>query len=120
LKLLLDAMFTPRIAEQLRRRGHDVTAAAEFKDLEELLDPDLFAVAQMQQRAVVTNDVAGFVELDRLYRQQGRPHYGVVLTSDHRFSRTVAGIGNLVIALEAFLRTQPAEPRATSLVHWLQ
>lgn len=70
---------------------------------------------------MVTNNVDDFVELDSVYRQQDLAHYGVILTSDHRFDRnTPRHIGQLVLALDAFLRAQPSEPEAVSLVHWLQ
>jgi predicted nuclease of predicted toxin-antitoxin system len=121
LKLLLDAMFNPEIARQLRQRGHDVIAATERRDLADLLDPELLAAAQTEERAILTNDPGGFLELDLLYRQQSRAHYGVILTSDRRFDRnTERSIGQLVLVLDAFLRTQPPEPGATSLVHWLR
>ena len=120
MKLLLDAMFSDRIADQLRQRGHDVLAATERSDLLKLPDPDLFAAAQAEQRAVVTNDVTDFIALDRLYRQQGRAHYGLIFTSDRRFHRSREGIGQLVLALDVFLDTASAAARATSLVHWLQ
>jgi len=121
LKLLLDAMFKLEIARQLRQRGHDVIAATERRDLADLLDPELLAAAQAEERAVVSNDVRGFVRLDRVYRQQGRSHYGVILTSDRHFDRnTERSIGQLVLALDAFLRTQPPESSATSLVYWLR
>ena len=114
-------MFAPAIAEQLRLRAHDVIAAAEVPAFRPLRDPDLFAAAQTEQRAVVTNNVAHFLAIDALYREQRRPHYGLILTSDRRFRRAHAGgIGPLVVALDLFLDTQPAEPRAESLVHWLQ
>ena len=51
MKLLLDAMFTTVIAEQLRRRGHDVIAAKEDPVLADLKDIDLFAAAQAAERA---------------------------------------------------------------------
>ena len=121
MKLLLDAMFAPAIAEQLRSREHDVIAAAEVPAFRHLADPELFAAAQAEQRAVVTNNVAHFLALDALYREQRRPHYGLILTSDRRFRRAHAGgIGPLVLALDALLRAEPTEPRTESLVHWLQ
>lgn len=113
-------MFSPEIARQLRQRGYDVIAADERRDLAMLEDPELFAAAQAEGRAIVTNDVGGFLPLDRLSREHSRAHFGLILTSDRRFPRSREGIGRLVVALEAFLRTQPADSQATSLVHWLQ
>jgi predicted nuclease of predicted toxin-antitoxin system len=121
LKLLLDAMFAPAIAEQLRRRAHDVVAAAEVPEFRYLGDPDLFAAAQAEQRAVVTNNVDHFLAIDAVYREQRRLHYGLILTSDRRFRRAQGGgIGPLVLALDAFLSARPPGSRADSLVHWLQ
>lgn len=120
MRLLLDAMFSRKLAYQLRQRGHDVVAADERGDLARLPDPDIFALAQTEQRAVVTENVPDFLELDSLYRAQRLDHYGLILTSAHRFPRTRAALGRLLHALDAFLRAQPTEPRATGLVHWLR
>jgi hypothetical protein len=115
---LLDAMFRPAIAEQLRRRGHDAIAATERPDLAKLEDPDLFAAAQREERAIVTENVPDFLRLDRFHRQQGLARYGVLLTTDRRFPRHSPGsIGRLLSALDAFLRTQGRDAQATSLVH---
>jgi hypothetical protein len=43
LRLLLDEMYTAAVAEQLRRRNHDVIAVAERADLRGTLDEDLLA-----------------------------------------------------------------------------
>ena len=70
---------------------------------------------------MVTPDAGGFLELDRLYREQGRAHYGLILTSERRFNRgSPRSTGQFVMALDAFLRTQPPESSATSLVYWLR
>jgi predicted nuclease of predicted toxin-antitoxin system len=119
-KLLLDAMFDPEIANRLRGRGHDATAASGDHTLDSLLDADLFAFAQAEQRAVVTENVPDFLPLDELYRAEGRPHHGLILTTNSGFPRSSpATLGRLVLALEAFLRDQPPEPLAESIVHWL-
>jgi hypothetical protein len=44
-KLLLDEMWPPSIAVQLRRRGHDVEAVAERADLRGQADDAVFSVA---------------------------------------------------------------------------
>ena len=119
MKLLLDAMFAPEIARQLRQRGHDVIAAKEQARLADLDDPKLFAAAQAEQRTLVTENVDDFIDLDRRYRHKGRAHYGLVLTSGRRFRRKRAAIGQFVASLDALLRAEP-ESAATSLVHWLQ
>ena len=120
MRLLLDAMFSDAIASQLRQRGHDVIAAVERTDLANLPDAALFAAAQDEQRAVVTENVGDFMRLDRLYRQHNRAHHGLILTSDRRFPRSRAGIGRLVLALDTLLRAKPSDVGASSLVHWLE
>ena len=54
MKLLLDEIWPPRIADQLRRRGHDVVAVAEYAELRGQPDTVIWAVAQEQGRTVVT------------------------------------------------------------------
>lgn len=113
-------MFSPEVARQLRRRSHHVVAASEQPHLAEMDDPALFEAAQDERRAVVTENVPDFLRLDRHYRQQGRAHFGLILTSNRRFPRgSSRSIGRLVLALEAFLLRQRGEQEANSLVHWL-
>jgi hypothetical protein len=52
-KLLLDEMLSAGIAEQVRGRGHNAVAVDETPELRGLADPDLFAQAQDQERAIV-------------------------------------------------------------------
>lgn len=121
MKLLLDEMFSAEIAAQLRRRGHDVLAVHERRDLQELPDPDLFRAAQADERILVTENGSDFLYLDRTYRQQGKPHHGLILTTHHRFDRRGSrGIGHLVLALDALLRTREGWPTGDSPIHWLR
>jgi predicted nuclease of predicted toxin-antitoxin system len=52
LKLLLNAMFAPEIARQLRRLGHDVVAAKERPDLADADDPEVFEIAQAESASL--------------------------------------------------------------------
>lgn len=78
MKLLIDEMFPPVVAELLRERGHDVVAVLERPDLAGLSDADLLGHAAREGRAVVTENVRDFALLDRRYRQEGREHEGLV------------------------------------------
>jgi predicted nuclease of predicted toxin-antitoxin system len=121
LKLLLDAMFEHEIARQLRRRGHDVLVATERPAWADLTDPELFAVAQGETRAVVTENVGDFVQLDARYRARSRSHHGIILTTDRRFRRGTAGsTGRLVLALDRLLRTPEGWPTGDNRIIWLR
>jgi predicted nuclease of predicted toxin-antitoxin system len=61
LRLLLDEMCPAAVADQLRGRGHEVSAITERPELRSLPDADLFAVAQQERRAVVTENIADFI-----------------------------------------------------------
>lgn len=107
-------MFAPEIARQLRRLGRDVVAAKERPDLADADDPEVFAIAQSEQRLVVTNDDAGFGRMVKTYSEQGSAYFGVVFTSDRSFPRrSRAHIGLLVRALEPSFRATPASRAQT-------
>ena len=102
MKLLLDEHFSPEIARQLRARGRDAVAARELPDLRVRTDADLLAWASADDRVLVTENVADFVELHRWAVLRSRSHAGLVFTSPKRFRRTRRAIGRLVKALDEF------------------
>lgn len=113
-------MYTQVIAEQLRRRGHDVISAHEREELSAASDDDLLTRARSEQRAVVTENIHDFMDLDAEYHRDGRVHFGMILTSDQCFPRHAAGgIGRLVIALDDWLHEHPEEATGDSLIWWL-
>lgn len=119
MKLVLDEMYTPAIAEQLRARGHDANAVVERTELRALPDADLFALAQTEQRAVVTEDIADLSVIADDYDQRAQPHHGLVLADPSRYPRGSSGtIGRMVTALDRLLDEHPEET-PTSSRHWL-
>jgi Domain of unknown function (DUF5615) len=119
LRLLLDEMYPPTIAEQLRRRGHDATAVTARPELRTLADPDLFAIAQQERRAVVTENVADFIRIADGFDQRGGEHHGLVLLDARRYPRgNPRTIGCRVEALERLLEQCPRDD-PTNLRHWL-
>lgn len=119
MRVLLDEMFPPEIARQLRERWScDAIAVAELPELRSLSDDELFAFAQREGRALVSENVPDFIRLDASYRRDGKSHHGLVLTTERRFPRREAGtLGRLVLALRDL-----AEARHAGLadeVHWL-
>jgi hypothetical protein len=117
-KLLLDEMLSPDIAEQLRERGHDVEAVAASEHAE-LDDPEVLDVARSQQRAVVTNNVRDFRSLHvAAVPPGGAGHYGMVFMSGS-FRRTKADVGRIVAALEGKLQAYPGLEDLANAEEWL-
>lgn len=119
MKLLIDEMYPPSIAEQLRDRGQDVQAVTERQELRALADIDIFALAQQQQRAVVIENVADFSIIASGYDQRGQAHHGLVLVAPGSYPRGRRGtIGRMVTELDRVLGEHP-DTAPTSLRHWL-
>jgi predicted nuclease of predicted toxin-antitoxin system len=116
-KLLLDEMLSVVVAEQLRGRARNVEAVSERRELRGLTDRDLFEYAQGAERSLVTYNRDDFLELDRVYRGENRPHCGIVILNPRRFPQGPVSIGPLVTSLE---RLMDAGAPYESFIHWLQ
>jgi predicted nuclease of predicted toxin-antitoxin system len=117
MKLLLDEMFSPEIAEQLRTRGHDVVAVAEDRVLRMAQDPTIFAAAQREGRTIVTENAGDFRALANAALQRGESHAGLILTSNRQFSRhDPRTLGRIVTALNDVLHTHAT---LSDSEHWL-
>jgi hypothetical protein len=121
LKLLLDEMYPPSIAEGLRARGHDVVAVGERPELRGAADEVAFAAAQEEGRAIATDDV-GFRAIEAQHRSRGEAHRGPVFTTNRRFPRgRPATVGRLVRSLDRFLSDDPwALADSSSFTWWLR
>lgn len=108
MRLLLDEHFSPEIARQLRQRGHDVIAVGERSDLRDRSDRVHFAIAPDQRRAIVTRDLADFRPLLADALRSGTRTYGLICVP-RRYSLSRERMGALVKALDALLRSHPAE-----------
>jgi len=111
-------MYPPRIAAELRNRGHDVTAVAEQSDLRATDSEVLLRTATANDRVLVTEDV-DFTEIANAFALEARAHHGVILVSSATFPRTERGIGVLVRALGAFLNAHRRDRSVPAGVHWL-
>lgn len=102
-KLLLDEMLSPAVAQQLRKRGHDVEAVKGNPLHEALSDREVMDLARAEGRAVVTNNLVDFRPLHHEAITPGGPgHFGIVFMPGS-YRRTKADIGRIVKALEAKL-----------------
>lgn len=99
MRLFLDAHLSGRrVAESLRRAGHDVLAADEERALDGWRDDELLALAADQGRILVTCDVKDFPRIARGWAEAGRGHAGctILVGIDHSqfgvILRTVAAV----------------------------
>ena len=115
MKLLLDEQISGKVAERLRDRGHDVIAATDDPSLRGLSDPDLFAAAQQQGRALVTYNRVDFEPIIREYAQMNHEHHGLVIVHPMRFPSWE--FARLAAALESLLRETGL---GQSFVIWLR
>lgn len=117
MKLLLDEMFPPAVARALRELGHDVVAVTELPDLVSATDRDLFAWAQTDGRAIVTENVSDFVALDAECRARGVDHEGLLFVLKDGLPRSRAQfIGALTRKLDSWLAEH--EKPAPSILAW--
>lgn len=115
--MLLDEMWSSEIAVQLRQRGHDVVAVGERLELRGKSDPVIFAMAQAEERAVVTENAIDYRPLAAALVSQGRSHAGLILTSNRRFPRHDARTaGRLTKALHELLTS---DLNLSNSEHWL-
>ena len=119
MKLLLDEHYSPKIADELRARGHDVVSVKERDELQGLGDLQLWNSAVAEGRALLTENVADFMPLVREAAAQGDRHFGVVFTSPRSMPRGAGTIGLYVDVLNAFLRAHPGEEALLDQVAWL-
>jgi len=116
-KLLLDEMYGPVIAEQLRVRGHDAVSIHEesHRRLEGAPDVEVFELARAEGRLLVTENAADFPRIEAAALARGEQHAGIIYTTNRQFPRgEPAAIGRLVRALDALTRAQ-AVPESASV-----
>lgn len=120
MRLLLDEMYPPRLAEELRRKGHDVVAVKERRDLEERTDEELLVAAAAERRALLTEDVGDLMRLVHEFAAAGRSHYGVLFVPSRSLSRASRARGKLLGVIERHLTQHPGEDALIDTWDWLQ
>lgn len=116
MRLLLDEMYSPRIAEQLRARGRDVASVhdPEYRALEGEPDEEVWAAALAADRVLVTENVQDFRRIETDALASAQPTARLIFTTDRQFPRgNPATIGRLVAALDGLFIAEPE--LATSL-----
>ena len=116
-RLLLDEMFSPAIAADLRQLGHDIIAVADRPDLRSKSDEEIFAWASAEKRWLLTENVKDFRPIMLRALSAGTPGCGLLFTSSRAFPRSRKNPGSLIRALDAWLTTGPPAPPVTE--SWL-
>lgn len=80
-KLLLDEQIWKYLAKLLREQGFDVIHVNEV-DLNAMPDEKIMAYAADKHRAVVTFNVKDYVPFAIQYVEDGKEHYGVVVSKE--------------------------------------
>lgn len=101
--LLLDEMFSDRIAAQLRAMHHDVLAVVADPALAAIPDEQILAHAAADGRALVTANIRDFMPLNSQYSTSGTPHAGLILVSAKTFPQDRRYVGCVTSALAKLL-----------------
>ena len=111
-------MFSPRIAAELRQRGHDVVAVAAEVELRALSDDELWVWAVEQDRRIVTENAKDFRRLLISAEESAASVPGLLLTNNRRFPRSRGQTAALVAALDGWLRSPDVGARPSE--DWLR
>jgi predicted nuclease of predicted toxin-antitoxin system len=106
MRALLDEQLSAEIARELRRRGCDVEAVTERRDLVGASDEQIVELAGQEARAVITNNIRDFRPIAARRLAQGKRHAGLILLPSSR-ARNRAAIGPLVSAIQAIMDANP-------------
>jgi predicted nuclease of predicted toxin-antitoxin system len=108
LKVLLDEMYPPALAEALRAAGLEASTVAE-RGLAGRSDPDVLATAAAEGYVLLSENVSDFARIaaDRL--TAGEHHAGVLIALSSRFSRRPGGIPKIAAAVCALTEEDLAD-----------
>jgi len=99
-KVLVDEMYPPAVAEALRASGIDATTVADVR-LGGAPDAEIFGAAVAGGFCVLTENVGDFARIAADHSAGGGHHTGVHIALSSRFSRRPAGLRPLVDAIRA-------------------
>jgi len=88
MRACLDELYSPRIAAELRSRGHDAISVHDRPGLIGLPDDHLLEIMAADRRAIVTENAIDFVPLTRRLALEGREHFGLILTANAALPRS--------------------------------
>ena len=113
IKLFTDEHVHSALAATLRQRGYDAVGCHEVgRGNQGISDEVQLIYATEQGRALLTNDMADFAQLDRTWKINGRQHAGIVL-----YTR-IATFSELLRRVERHVATTDPEIQYDTLL-WL-
>jgi predicted nuclease of predicted toxin-antitoxin system len=98
LRLLLDEMYPPALAQALQADGITATTIIE-RGMSGTSDPEVFAYAVAENYVVLTENVADSVTIAAEHSTTGAHHPGVLIALSNRFSRRASGRAALINAI---------------------
>ncbi|MPZ17544.1 MAG: hypothetical protein GEV06_06500 [Luteitalea sp.] len=120
MKLLVDQMWPATLADRLRKRGHDVVAVIERKDLTHAADDMVFDTSRREERAVFTENVRDYLPLATDCLGRSEEFFGLILTSDQSYPRGHSRtLGRVVVALDRYLIEHPPTDALRNGIDWL-
>jgi predicted nuclease of predicted toxin-antitoxin system len=120
-RLLIDEMYPPVIAERLRETGVDAVSVLEQAELVGADDGLVWELAAASRRAVVTENAADVLAITRQRTAVGAATPTLVVTSNRAFPRhQPAFIRRARRALSAFCDEHPHDDPQAGAVHWLR
>ena len=105
MKLILDEMYPPALAEALKAAEIDALTVADLR-LTGSSDAEVFGAAVASGRSVLTENVGDFTRIAADHSTAGHRHPGVLIALSNRFSRRQAGTPRLIAAIQAMADEQ--------------
>lgn len=120
MRILLDEMYPPVIAQRLRDAGVEAVALLELDGLPGLPDAQVLEAARDARRSLVTENVADYMPLHAEALADGSGHCGLIFTTNAKCPRGAPGtVGALVTAIGELTRNRPPRQPPDGWVHRL-
>lgn len=119
MKLLIDEMYDPDMAEALRALGCDVVHASERAELKSAGDEVVFSIAQTERRVIFTNNVRDFMPIVNRALQGDADFHGIVFSNDKSLPRTKSNTQTIATLLAELLNRYAEDVTLPAGVHWL-
>ena len=117
MKVMIDEMWTAKVAAELRNLGHDAIAVNGNPELEGMADLDLLMFALTDQRVIVTENAKDFRRIANAVLAGGGTHAGLILTvARYLPRRSPHGAARLTAALHEIMQD---DPPLTNLEIWI-